>query len=135
MLYLLDSNAVSDLVAEHPKARARLNALPATDRVVICPIVRGEVLFGIERLPAGKRRDELAKKVVDVLGRIECQPCRESAGDIYAQIKRGNERRGLPLDENDLWIAATAIDLGAKVVSRDADLARVEGLDVEDWTA
>jgi predicted nucleic acid-binding protein len=40
----------------------------------------------------------------------------------------------LTLDENDLWIAATARALGAVLVSRDADFARVDGLSTEDWT-
>jgi predicted nucleic acid-binding protein len=35
---------------------------------------------------------------------------------------------------NDLWIAATSIDLGAVLVTRDADFSRVAGLVIEDWT-
>jgi len=38
------------------------------------------------------------------------------------------------LDENDLWIAATALALGATLVSRDADVQQIGGLRVEDWT-
>jgi predicted nucleic acid-binding protein len=34
------------------------------------------------------------------------------------------------LDENDLWVAATALALGARLVSRDADFAGIEGLPV-----
>jgi predicted nucleic acid-binding protein len=36
----------------------------------------------------------------------------------------------LSLDENDLWIAATAIALGATLVTRDADFASVESLSI-----
>ena len=56
------------------------------------------------------------------------------AGDVYARVKRQRERVGLPMDENDLWIAATALALGAVLVSRDADFKNVTGLTVEDWT-
>jgi len=38
------------------------------------------------------------------------------------------------LDENDLWIAATARALGAIVVTTDSDFQRVSGLQIEDWT-
>jgi predicted nucleic acid-binding protein len=44
------------------------------------------------------------------------------------------ERQGLSLDENDLWIAATASAVGATLVTRDRDFGSVEGLTTTDWT-
>ena len=38
------------------------------------------------------------------------------------------------LDENDLWIAATAAALAATLVTRDKDFTRVPGLIAGDWT-
>jgi len=63
-----------------------------------------------------------------------CVPVPEAAADQYASIKREAERQGTPLDENDLWIAATARALGAVVVTTDSDFQRLSGLDIEDWT-
>jgi predicted nucleic acid-binding protein len=40
------------------------------------------------------------------------------------------QQRGLTLDENDLWVAATALALGATLVSRDNDFAGIDGLAV-----
>ena len=51
------------------------------------------------------------------------------AGDIYAGLKLA-QRRGLVLDENDLWVAATALALGAALVSRDSDFAGIDGLQI-----
>lgn len=34
------------------------------------------------------------------------------------------------LDENDLWIAATAMSIGATLVSRDRDFRGIDGLSV-----
>ena len=51
-----------------------------------------------------------------------------AAGDRYAILKREQQRRGLPLDENDLWIAATALALGTTLVSYDSDFQPVETL-------
>ena len=48
--------------------------------------------------------------------------------------RRVTQNKGLSLDENDLWIAATAMSLGATLVSRDTDFHRVDGLDLTDWT-
>lgn len=62
-------------------------------------------------------------------------PVHQEAGNHYARVKRKRQRKGLPLDENDLWIAATALALGAVLISRDSDLQQIDGLTVEDWTA
>jgi tRNA(fMet)-specific endonuclease VapC len=59
---------------------------------------------------------------------------RESAGDHYANVKLARQKQGLALDENDLWIAATALAVGATLVSRDTDLRQIAGLNVADWT-
>ena len=44
------------------------------------------------------------------------------------------QRKGLVLDENDLWIAAAAREAGATLVTRDTDFQQIEGLQVEDWS-
>jgi tRNA(fMet)-specific endonuclease VapC len=56
------------------------------------------------------------------------------AGDHYGRMKREVEKRGLMLNENDLWIAATALALDAVLITRDSDFQRVPGLLMEDWT-
>jgi predicted nucleic acid-binding protein len=38
------------------------------------------------------------------------------------------------MDENDLWIASTAIALGAVLITRDSDFSQVPDLKIEDWT-
>ena len=53
-----------------------------------------------------------------------------TAGDRYASLKREQQRRGLPLDENDLWIAATALALGTTLVSGDSDFQLIEDLNL-----
>ncbi len=135
MTFLLDTNAFSDLMRDHPNVDARLANIPATDRVVICSVVRGEIRYGIERLPQGKRRQELDSKAAGLFAVIPCEPVPEAAGDHYATVKLNRQRKGLTMDENDLWIAATALALGAVLVSRDSDFQQIGGLTVEDWTA
>lgn len=132
---MLDTNAFSDLMREHPKMDDRLDELADKDQVVICTIVRGEIRFGIERLPHGKRRQELDAKASNLFAVIPCEPVPEIAGEFYAQVKLSRQQQGLALDENDLWIAATALAIDATLVSRDKDFQQIEGLIVEDWTA
>lgn len=134
MLFLLDTNAFSDLMREHPQLDARLATIASTDRVMICSIVRGEIRYGIERLPQGRRRQELETKATKLFAVLPCEPVPEKAGDHYAAIKLARQQKGLTLDENDLWIAATARSLGAVLITRDSDFQQIDGLTVNDWT-
>jgi len=96
--------------------------------VVICTIVRGEILFGLERLAPGRRRTELEGKAGKLFAILPCEPIPAAAAEQYANVKVSQQRRGLPLDENDLWIAATAIVTNATLVRRDSDFGKIEGL-------
>lgn len=135
MSFLLDTTAFSDLMREHPKMDARLASISPTERICTCSIVRGEILYGIQRLPEGKRRGALEAKAVELFGIIPCEAVPAAAGDHYARVKVDRERRGLALDENDLWIAATSLAAGGVLVSRDSDFKSISGLQVQDWTA
>ncbi len=135
MIYLLDTNAFSDLMRKHAKFDARMASLLPTDRVVICPVVRGEIRYGIEQLPKSKRRQELENQAALLFAVIPCESIPEASGDHYAMTKIARQRKGLTLDENDLWIAATALALGAVLVSRDSDFQQLDGLTVNDWSA
>ena len=134
MIFLLDSNAFSDLMRKDPHAESHVAALAANDQVVICPIVRGEILYGLARLPQGRRRDDLVKQAAPLFNSVGCLPIPESAADAYASVKRTREKSGSRLDENDPWIAATAIAVGATLVTRDRAFASIEGLSTTDWT-
>jgi predicted nucleic acid-binding protein len=120
--YLLDTNAISDLMRASPRIESWMAGLDQGDVVVTCTIVRGEVLFGIARLP-----EESGRRFLAVL---HCEPIPERAGDFYAAVKLARQQRGLSLDENDLWVAATTLALGATLVSRDGDFRGVDGLTV-----
>ncbi len=135
MVFLLDTTAFSDLMREHPKVDAHLASLSTSDRAVICSVVRGEIRFGIERLSQSKRRQELEAKAAKLFAVLPCEPVPEAAGDSYARIKLMRQQKGLILDENDLWIAATTFALGAVLVSRDSDFQQIDGLTINDWTA
>lgn len=131
-LYLFDTNTVSAVMADHPKVKAKLKLQPG--KICTCAIVRGEIRYGLERLPVGKRRTDLQAKANLVFATLPIEPVTEAAGDRYATIRRSLELKGHNFSDNDLWIAATALVLGAVLVSNDQAFTRVPGLSVEDWT-
>jgi predicted nucleic acid-binding protein len=130
-IYLLDTSVISALMRADARMATWLSSIGSDDRVAICTITRGEILFGLERLAQGRRRAELEAKARKLFTTLPCEPIPPSAGDEYANIKISQQRRGLPLDENDLWMAATALAMSATLVSRDSDFQGIEGLAVE----
>ena len=62
MIYLLDTNVMSGLMRADARLASWLSSVGADDRVVICAITRGEILFGLEMLAQGRRRTELEGK-------------------------------------------------------------------------
>jgi predicted nucleic acid-binding protein len=130
VIYLLDTNAISDLMRSAPRTESWMARLDPNDRVVTCTVVRGEILFGIIRLPPGRRRSELEETGHQFLTAVRCEAIPEQAADFYATLKLARQQRGFTLDENDLWVAATALALGASLVSRDSDFRLVDGLAV-----
>ena len=85
-------------------------------------------------LAQGRRRTELEGKAWKLFDVLPCEPIRPAAGDQYAHVKISQQRRGVSLDENDLWIAVTALAIGAVLVSRDSDFQRIGGLTIQDWS-
>lgn len=134
MAYHLDTSAFSDLMREHPLMLTRISALPPDEMLGICTVVRGEILHGLGRLPDGQRRRELTLKATRLFAALPCSPIVSPVADHYAEIKLTRQSKGLALDENDLWIAATARCSGAVLITRDSDFQHIGGLKVEDWT-
>ena len=120
---------------DNPEVKGRLNSLNESDYLFTCPIVKGEILFGIARLPAGKRRQVLEQKANELFADVPCDPIPENVADVYAQIKISAQEQGTSLGECDLWIAATALALDAILVTSDSDYERITGLGLrlENW--
>lgn len=129
---LLDTNAVSDLMRSHPPILARVGR--HTDPITTSVVVAGEIRYGLTRLPPGKKRTDLEARALRVLANVQIEPVTEPIADTYGRLKAQLETRGLNLDDNDLWIAATALTLGSLLVTRDQIFTRIPGLQVEDWS-
>ena len=93
-------------------------------------IVAGELRYGCLR----KGSARLTERVEAVLREIEVLPLKPEVSAIYGEVRRALEARGLPIGQNDLWIAAQARSAEAVLVTdNDGEFGRVEGLAVENW--
>lgn len=129
---LLDTNAISDLMRDHPPILARI--AQHTDPITTSVIVVGEIRYGLERLPLGKKRTDLEARAIRVFANVVIEGVTEPIGDAYGRLKALLESQGLNLEDNDLLIAATAMTLGSLLVTRDQIFSRIAGLQIEDWS-
>jgi len=134
--YLLETSTCSFLMVNDSQVQSHLASVKTTDYVFTCTIVRGEILFGIERLPQGQKRQSLENQALKLFTKLPCEGISKEVSDEYARIKYQAEKQGTPLAENDLWIAATALTYDAILVTSDSDFQRISGLGLclEDWT-
>jgi tRNA(fMet)-specific endonuclease VapC len=129
---LLDTNAVSDLMWGHPKFKTKLASHP--DAVVTSVVVLGEIRYGLERLSTGKRRADLESRAHSIFVVLDALPVSDAIVEVYGRVKASLESQGVIVGDNDLWIAATALDLGALLISRDQLFTQIPSLQVADWT-
>lgn len=134
MIHILDSNACSDLFEHNSAVAKKVSTVSLEHQIVTSVIVLGEVWFGIERLPAGKRRRQLRQQAETIFAFMRAVLITPSIALGYAILKTQQQTKGKCMAENDLWIAATALDLSATLVTRDGDFATVDSLRVEDWS-
>jgi predicted nucleic acid-binding protein len=122
--FLLDTNIVSEWVKPRP-AVAVMNWLADVDedQVFLSVVTIAELKHGIERLPAGRRRQRLDEWLrLDVSARFEGRliPIDEQVALRWGLIVAARETRGRPIGSMDALIAATAATHGLTLVTRNA---------------
>ncbi|NBD95655.1 MAG: PIN domain-containing protein [Gammaproteobacteria bacterium] len=112
--------------------REKLETTDAS-RLLISPIVLGELLTGVEK---SQRRSSNRKRLLDVLSGLQMVEIEPEVAVTYGQLRAKLESAGTPIGANDLWIAAHALTLDAILVTdNEREFRRVPGLNVENWLA
>jgi predicted nucleic acid-binding protein len=119
---LLDTNVLSELIRREPDEGVKrwLDSLDAA-AVATTAITAGELLYGVARLPAGRRKKQLSDAVCDLIeedfdGRVE--PFDATAATHYATLVSDREQAGRPISVADAQIAAICRKLGATLATR-----------------
>lgn len=129
-LYLLDTNAISELVANPSGKVARKIAEVGAESVATSVIVSAEVMFGLEQ----KASPRLEERIARIFSTLEVLPLEQPADKHYGELRAMFKKQGRPIGPNDLFIAAHALTLDATVISANLrEFSRVPGLKVEDW--
>jgi predicted nucleic acid-binding protein len=122
--FLLDTNIHSEFRNPRPEPRVvEWVDSVAEDSVFISVVTLGEIRKGCELLDAGKRRKELDWLEVEVrewfAGRI--LPVTDAIAERWGRLEAQRQRLGLPLNTADGQIAATALEHGLTLVTRNVN--------------
>ncbi len=131
--FLLDTNIPSELIRSRPDARVEKWVYAQDEQSLYLSVVSiGELRRGLVILPASKRRSELERWFEnDLLPRFEGRilPVTRSIADRWGVLDGQCQLKGTPLNAADGMIAATAIEHGLTVVTR--NIRDYAGLGVE----
>lgn len=120
MKWLLDTCVVSELNRQRPDPVVLQWLRQHEEGSTLCTVTVGEILHGIERLPASAGRNRLqvwfetlhqryARRTLDTTDLV---------WRTYARLRASVESMGRPQDDLDLLIAATASVHGLTLVTR-----------------
>ena len=124
-MILLDTTIISELTRQIPEPGviSWLDSLPA-EEVGTTAVTAAELLYGVARMPAGRRKTELAAAVRGLLGddfRDRVLPFDEHCASRYADIVCGRETLGRPIGVADAQIAAICRTADAALATRNTD--------------
>jgi tRNA(fMet)-specific endonuclease VapC len=131
MSFLLDTNIVSFAIKNdfYIKQKLEVMKFEEVDIYISC-ITYFEIRRGFLAVDAPKKRErfnQLCQNYPIIF--LDDLAILEKAAEIHANLRL----KGLPIQTEDVLIAATAMIKGLTVVSNDSDLTRVEGLSLENW--
>lgn len=130
-IYLLDTNAVSDIMNGYSEAaRLRLLREGRSSIIAISSITSGELRYGIRK--RSSKRLQRAFDEFRTIGKI--LPWDDDVAAVYADLRDELLRRGKSLESLDMLIAAHAVAVGAVLVSRDRAFEHIRDfIEVENW--
>jgi tRNA(fMet)-specific endonuclease VapC len=125
--YLLDTNIVIASLANDENVQ---QSLIKCHHVFVPSIVLGELYFGAFK--SQQARENIQKVHLFALKNV-ILGCDLHTGKFFGEIKAHLQRKGTPIPENDIWIAAIAKQHEAKLITRDRHFGHVETIQVDFW--
>ena len=134
MMFVLDTNVVSELMREVPRREvlAWVDARARRD-LFLTAITEAEVRTGIAILPAGRHRRHLTRAADRFFREMFANrvlPFDAPAARTYAAIAAGRRAAGRPIGQFDCQIAAIACCRGASLATRNVRDFEDTGIEV-----
>ena len=118
---LVDTSAYSAFLRGH---EAFIEEIGRAGELAMTPIVLGELLAGFRK---GARFDRNLERLREFLTspRARFLAIDDETADRYSIVRDDLRRAGTPIPTNDLWIAASAMQHGLRVLTTDPHFRRV----------
>ena len=131
MKYSLDANTCIALLNSASKAvMTRFAGCQPAD-IVVCSVVRAELLYGARR---SARVESNLKRLEHFLEPLQSAAFDDQCAHYYGLIRADLAAQGKPVGANDLLIAAIARAHDLILVTHNTrEFSRVVGLRIEDW--
>ena len=129
--YLLDTNICIYIAKGQPLAvRARFDRHTLSE-LSMSTITVGELRFGAEKSQSRERAMATIEQLEQV---IQPSQLPKAAAIHYGHIRATLQKQGLPIGNNDLWLAAHALaEDWVLVTNNTREFERVPGLRLENW--
>ena len=125
--YLLDTNIVIALFAKDPSVQDRIK--DATE-VFVPATVLGELYYGAQK---SKHVQENLERINNFAKDNVVISCTTETAKQYGEIKSLLRKKGRPIPDNDIWIAAISRQYSFTLVSRDVHFNEIDDLSIERW--
>lgn len=125
---LLDTNIIIDIFKNDVGV---IQAINTAESLFISSISLGELFYGAynsSRLTSHLKETKEVSKSINVLA------VGKTTADHYGKIKTQLRKKGRPVPENDIWIAAIAMQFDLTLITKDKHFSEIEGLKLELWS-
>jgi len=119
---ILDTSIIIDFFLGLPQAKNQIENLT---ELYISAITLGELLYGAEN--SGNRSKHL-KQVNEFANICRIIKIDDETAKIYSRVKSELKKTGKPIPENDIWIAATAIQNNLALIASDVHFTFIKEL-------
>jgi tRNA(fMet)-specific endonuclease VapC len=124
---VLDTNAV---IALQKKEETILKLFDSDQETLIPVIVMGELYYGAHNSGRVKENLEFLAEFVTANTILACDA---ETARWYGRIRHELKTKGRPIPENDVWIAALAMQHDLALITRDTHFGYVTGLKTVTW--
>jgi tRNA(fMet)-specific endonuclease VapC len=125
--YVIDTNIV---LALFEGDEAVIDRIEIVDEVFVPSLVIGELYYGA--LKSGRPRENMTR-VTEFAHASSVLACDAETGRWYGILKDLLRQKNAFLPENDVWIAALALQYGLTLVTRDPQFGEITNLRSERW--
>lgn len=125
--YILDTNIVIALFAADESVQKHI---AAAKEIFVPATVIGELFFGAFK---STHLEENISRIEKFALFNTVLSCGVGTGKEYGRIKSLLKKKGSPIPENDIWIAALTMEYDLTLVTRDEHFTNIDGLRRKSW--